>query len=90
MNGIELMANPEEWPNRPVLPLVNPGRKIDETGRPSVGVLAEAALGRFVWYEGVSVGSTASVTENNKYLDSAKVYLAPQLQDLIDEGWEVE
>lgn len=45
-------------------------------------------MGRFVWYEGANMW--ASKEENAKFLANSKVLLAPQLQTLIEEGWEVD
>lgn len=84
---LNVMTHPDRWALRPLLPLVNPNKK-DNIGW-AVGVLVEAPLGRFVWYEGANIAERDSLA-NEQAMKDAKVFLAFQLEDLIKEGWVVD
>lgn len=77
ITDLEMMANPETW-ERALLPLVNKGE---------TGVLVQGPLGRFIWYKGANIEGTQQ--ENEQFLKNPKIMLAPGLQDLINDGWEI-
>lgn len=84
---IEHLANPQHWESPAYLSLWR--RRVplnlEERSTEEKGILIAPMMGRYVFYTGVDEHSPAP--EMEKAMQNARIFLAHQLQDLIDEGW---
>jgi hypothetical protein len=87
---LEMIENPNRWPNWPVLPVKRPRLK-DDTGFPQLGVIFEVPAQRYtVHVLNMIMFAEAPADQHEKLLREAEKFAYPDAAAMLADGWVVD